>query len=201
MKQVITLDPPYRWATPQDAEAMARFVNMAGHGLPLYIWQQMADEAGDATAWEIGAQRAQRESGAFSYRNTVIRDVDGVASAVLIGYGLPEEPDPARFDELPAMFVALQELEDLVPGTWYINVLATAESMRGKGLGQGLLAVAEDLARAGGCTGLSLIVMDSNTGARRLYQRNGYDEVAQKPMIKENWQSDGVNWVLLHKPF
>ena len=181
---------------------MARFVNMAGHGLPLYIWEKMAQEAGDdITAWEIGAQRARRESGAFSYRNTVIREVGGEAAAALIGYALPEVPDPARFDDLPEMYVALQELEDLVPGTWYINVLATLESMRGQGLGQGLLAVAEDLAGAANCKGLSLIVVDSNTGARRLYERNGYEEVAQKPMIKENWQSDGVNWVLLRKPF
>ena len=180
---------------------MARFVNMAGDGLPLYIWEKIAAETGDTTAWDVGAQRAQRETGAFSYRNTVIREVDGEAVAALIGYPLPDTPDPARFDDLPEMYLALQELEDLVPGTWYVNVLATLETMRGKGLGLGLLAVAEDLAHASRCKGLSLIVVDSNAGAQRLYARKGYEEVAQRPMIKENWQSDGVNWVLLRKLF
>ena len=193
------LNPPLRMACPDDAAAMTQFVNMAGHGLPLYIWEQIAQESGDLTAWQVGEQRARRESGAFSYRNTVISEADGKAVAALIGYPLPTEPDPARFDDLPAMYVALQQLEDMVPGTWYINVLATLDSERGKGLGQGLLAVAEDLARESGCSGLSLIVMDTNAGARRLYARNGYVEVAQLPMIKENWLSDGENWVLLEK--
>lgn len=197
----MTIRPPYRWATKADAAAMARFVNMAGHGLPFYIWEKMAQDVDNATAWDIGKQRAERESGAFSYRNAVLRDVGGEVAAALIGYALPDAPDPARFDDLPAMFVALQELEDLVPGTWYVNVLATLDSMRGQGLGQGLLDVADDLARASGCHGLSLIVVDRNTGARRLYERNGYEEVARRPMIKENWQSDGVNWVLLSKSF
>ena len=129
----------------------------------------------------------------------MITEAGGKPVAALIGYALPTEPDPARFDELPAMYVALQQLEDRVPGTWYINVLATLDSERGKGLGQGLLGVAEELARDTGSNGLSLIVMDTNAGARRLYARNGYEEIAQLPMIKENWVSDGENWVLLRK--
>jgi ribosomal protein S18 acetylase RimI-like enzyme len=129
----------------------------------------------------------------------VLREADGEVLAAMIGYPLPDIADPARFDDLPEMFVALQELEDLVPGTWYINVLAALESARGKGLGQALLAVAEDLARASSCSGMSLIIDDSNAGARRLYERSGYAEVAQRPMIKENWRSDGANWVLLQK--
>ena len=37
---------------------------------------------------------------------------------------------------MPPMFVPLQELEDRVPGTWYVNVLATLEEHRGKGYGK-----------------------------------------------------------------
>ena len=197
----MTLEPPYRWATKQDAAALAELINMASHGLALYWWEKVAKESGDTTAWEVGRQRAQRETGSFSYRNAVLREVDGEVTAALIGYPLAEVPDPSRFDDLPQLFVALQELEDLVPGTWYINVLATVPAMRGQGLGRGLLKVADDLARQSRCNGLSLIVVDSNTGARRLYERSGYEELAQRPMIKENWASDGANWVLLRKTF
>ncbi len=48
---------------------------------------------------------------------------------------------------------------------------------------------------------MSLIVSDANTGARRLYERQGYVEQDSKPMVKEGWQNPGQNWVLLVKPF
>ena len=41
------------------------------------------------------------------------------------------------------MFVPLQELENLAPGTWYVNVLAAYPEHRGQGYGTALLAVAE----------------------------------------------------------
>ena len=97
------------------------------------------------------------------------------------------------------MFVPLQQLEDLAPGTWYVNVLATYPEFRGKGFGSGLLSIAEALAADTRRQGLSLIVSDANRGARRLYARQGYTEEATRPMVKEAWENDGQNWVLLTK--
>ncbi|MDJ0700061.1 MAG: GNAT family N-acetyltransferase [Woeseiaceae bacterium] len=194
---MITLTPPYRRATPDDALAMAELVNIAGEGLPLYLWTQMA-ESGESP-WDIGQQRARRESGSFSYRNTILRQgSDGITSA-LIGYPLPDQPESVDYAEIPAMFVALQELEDLAPGTWYVNVLATYREHRGKGYGSDLLAIAERLATDTDRSGLSIIVSDANIAARRLYERSGYTETARRPMVKESWENAGENWVLLQK--
>ena len=176
---------------------MAELVNIAGEGMPLYLWTEMAG-AGESP-WSIGQQRARRESGGFSYRNTVLREDSGSAVSALIGYPLPDAPEPTNYRELPAMFVPLQQLEDLVPGTWYVNVLATYPDYRGKGYGAGLLSIAEQLAADTSRTGLSIIVSDANTGARRLYERQGYAEIASRPMVKESWQNPGENWVLLKK--
>ena len=101
-------------------------------------------------------------------------------AAGLIGYPLPDTPEPPP-DNPPAMFVPLNELEDLVPGTWYVNVLAAYPEHRGKGHGTALLGLAEQLARETHRRGMSIIVADTNTGARRLYERCGYREVAQAP--------------------
>ncbi len=192
-----TISPPYRRATPEDAKAMAELVDIAGEGLPLYLWTGMA-ESGESP-WDIGQQRAQRDSGSFSYRNTVVRqDGDKVVSA-LIGYPLPDTPEPINYDDMPRMFVPLQELENLVPGTWYVNVLATYPEYRSKGFGSGLLSIAEQLAGETGRSGLSIIVSDANTGARRLYERSGYVELATRPMVKESWENAGENWVLLER--
>ena len=122
---MIELQPPYRPAVPKDSFAMAELVNMAGEGLPLYLWTEMA--APDETAWDIGQSRAKRESGALSYRNAVIQEGDNEMVACLIGYPLEDD----RLHRSLAILVPLQELEDLAPGTWYVNVLATYPRHRG----------------------------------------------------------------------
>ncbi len=194
---MIDLKPPHRWATADDAEPMTKLVNFAGEGMPVYLWTQLAEDG--QSPWDVGRERARRESGSFSYRNTVVREEDGEVVACLIGYPLPDEPEPVDYDELPAMFRPLQELEDLAPKTWYVNVLAAFPEQRGKGYGGGLLAVAEEIARDANREGLSIIVSDANTGARRLYERPGYEEIATRPMHKDDWENDGENWVLLVK--
>ena len=65
--------------------------------------------------------------------------------AGLIGYALPDQPE-AIPETMPAMFVPLQELENLAPATWYVNVLAAYPEHRGRGYGGALLAVADRLA-------------------------------------------------------
>ncbi|WP_119462834.1 GNAT family N-acetyltransferase [Rhodospirillaceae bacterium SYSU D60014] len=192
------LPSPFRRATPDDAQALAELINFAGEGLPLYLWESMA-EPGES-AWDVGRRRASRDEGSFSYRNAVVSEANGRIVACLIGYPLPEMPEPIDRSQMPAMFVPLQELENLAPGTWYVNVLATYPEDRGRGHGTALLRLAEELATACGKPGLSIIVSDANRGARRLYERCGYREVAQRAMVKERWKNPGANWVLLVKP-
>jgi len=180
-----------------DAAALAELVNFAGEGLPLYLWTKMAKEGEDP--WTVGQARARREEGSFSYRNAAVIEREGGVAACLIGYPLADEPEPIGA-EMPAMFVPLQELENLAPGTWYVNVLAGYPQWRGHGFGTALLQHAETLERTAGVkNGMSVIVADNNTGARRLYERVGYREVAKRPMVKENWASSGSAWILLTK--
>lgn len=46
---------------------------------------------------------------------------------------------------------------------------------------------------------MSVIVADNNAGARRLYERFGYEEVATVPCVKEGWETETEHWVLLIK--
>lgn len=192
---MLKLQPPHRYATPEDARVMAELVNIAGEGLPLYLWSKMAQDGQDP--WEIGEARAKREEGSFSYRNTVLREAGGEVVAALIGYPLRQEPAPPNYEDMPALFVPLQQLEDELPGTWYLNVLATYPGHRGKGYGAELIGIAEQLAKDAERTAVSIIVSDVNTGARRLYERLGYEQRATRPMVKEEWKNQGENWVLL----
>ena len=186
-----------RAATTDDATALTELINFAGEGMPLYLWTGMAEDG--QSPWQLGRERARRESGGFSYRNTLILQKEGRTAGALIGYPLAPEPQPDSTADLPPMFVPLQELEDLAAGSWYVNVLAAYPEFRGMGIGTQLLGAAEREAARTGCNGLSIIVSDANTGARRLYERQGYVEEASRPMVKDGWQNDGDNWVLLLK--
>ncbi len=193
---VVQLTAPFRRASPQDAQALAELVDFASEGLALHLWSRFAGHGGDP--WAVGRERARREAGAFSYRNAVVVEREGRIAAGLIGYPLPDAPEPIP-DTMPAMFVPLQELENLVPATWYVNVLAAYPQERGRGHGRSLLALADRIATDAGTKGLSIIVSDANTGARRLYERVGYREIARRPKVKEDWANAGTEWVLLVK--
>jgi ribosomal protein S18 acetylase RimI-like enzyme len=195
---MIEFKPPLRRAVIDDAEVLAELVNYAGEGLPFYLWTTLAAAGEDA--WDIGHRRAAREDGSFSYRNAVIIEREGQCAGALIGYEIPDAPDPVPA-EMPPMFVPLQELENLAPATWYVNVLAVRPRFRKLGLGTMLLDAAQRTAEALGKRGLSVIVSDANTGARRLYERCGYRQRAERPLVKEDWKNEGRNWVLLTKDF
>lgn len=180
----------------EDANLLAELVNYAGDGLPLYLWGKLAGPG--ESAWEVGRKRAARDEGSFSYRNAIIIEAGGEPAGCLIGYEIPDRPAPIPPD-MPAMFIPLQELENLATSTWYVNVLAVVPRHRGEGLGSRLLALADETGRKLGKQGMSVIVSDANTGARRLYERCGYREAARRTMVKEGWTNPGQEWVLLTK--
>ena len=194
---MIALQPPYRYATPADARALADLVHFASEGLALHIWTKVAGSNG--SPWEIGRERARRETGSFSYRNAIVAEDGGRIAAGLIGYPLPDRPEPIP-EGMPAMFVPLQELENLAASTWYVNVLAAYPGDRGKGHGAALLGIAEQLAADTSRRGSSIIVSDANSDARRLYERCGYRELDRRRKVKEDWETPGTHWVLLTKP-
>ncbi len=195
-QEMTAVAEPFRRATSDDATDLAELVNIAGNGLALYLWSKLVQPG--QSGWDVGRERAGRGVGGFAYSNTVIRENSGKTAACLIGYPLGASPEPPADDTLPIL-QPLLELETKVPNTWYVNVLATYPEFRGNGLGSELLGIAERLADETDCSGLSLIVADANTSARRLYERHGYVERASRAMVKEDWTGAGQKWVLLVK--
>lgn len=191
---MVKLDPPLRRAVEADAEALAELVNFAGEGMPEHLWQQMAAPGEDP--WEIGRRRQAAKA---ADGQIYVIDEGAGAIASLTGYPVPAVPQPIP-DDMPAMFRPLQELENLVPAIWYVNVLAVDPAHRRRGLGSRLLALAEDLAREAGLDAMSVIVADANHGAHRLYQRTGYHERARRPVHSDGWRTEIREWLLLVKP-
>jgi ribosomal protein S18 acetylase RimI-like enzyme len=194
---MMALQPPVHRAIPGDAAALADLVHFASEGLALHVWTKAAGPGGDP--WQVGRERARRATGSFSYRNATVIEEAGRVVAALVGYPLPDHPAPADPSAVPPMFLPLEELEALAPGSWYVNVLAAYPEHRGRGHGSALLSFAESFAAEGGKSRLSIIVSDANGGARRLYERAGYREQDRRRMVKETWTNPGEYWVLLVK--
>jgi ribosomal protein S18 acetylase RimI-like enzyme len=190
---MIRLDSPLRLASEADATQLADLVNFAGEGLPLYIWKGLAD--GGQDPWEIGRARQADKA---SEGQVVVVDYGDGAVASLTGYVIGSKPEPIG-EDFPTLFRPLQELENEALESWYVNVLACYPKFRGQGLGSRLLELAEKIARADGIHRMSVIVASNNTGARRLYERHGYKEVATRRCMKEGWATDTEHWVLLVK--
>jgi ribosomal protein S18 acetylase RimI-like enzyme len=176
----IGLQPPLRRATRRDALALAELTDYAGHGIPGYLWSRSAEEGQPSI--EVGIERVLRERANFSYRNAVVAEVDGRVAAMMLAYRLPEQSE-VNLEELPDLLRPLEELEQKVPGTFYINILAAYPEYRGQGLGTTLLEAARALASEAGCNELSLEVFEQNEDAVRLYERHGYREIARLPAV------------------
>ena len=186
-----------REARASDAAHLVRFINMAADDLPLHFWRETVGPEGDP--WALGEERAARETGSFSYRNAWLAEVEGAVAACLLGYAAEADPGPIDPDT-PPIFAPLLELEALAPGSWYLNVLATYEAFRGRGLASALLARAEGIAAAAGHDTISLIAADAHRDALRLYAAKGYRQVARRPVVKEGWEVEAREWILFTKP-
>jgi ribosomal protein S18 acetylase RimI-like enzyme len=171
--------PPLRRARREESRRVAELMDIAGHGLPAYLWSLSAAEGQEPL--NVGTVRAASESGNFSYRNAVVAEDSGEAVAMVLAYRLPEEA--VDLDETPELIRPLVELELLAPGTFYVNGLATLPGYRGRGLGSKLLEAARVMATEAGCDELSIEVFEQNEGAVRLYESHGYRTVARRPAV------------------
>jgi len=187
-----------RSARKSDAAALAILVDIAGEGMPSYMWSRMREPG--QSAFEVGRARASREEGAFSWRNAQVAEIDGEVAACLVDYRLDDPYDTGDLSKLPDVVRPLIALEAKAPGSWYVNVLATFPEFRGRGIGARLLALAEERGRAQGARSASIIVASENTGAVRLYARTGYAEVARAPVVEFPGCAHGGDWVLMVKP-
>ena len=168
-----------RPATKKDATALAKLINIAGEGIPNWLWTRQCFEG--QTPLEIGTERARRETGGFSYTNALVEEHGDAMRGMVLSYAIEEAPqdDP---DTLPAPIAPFVALEKLSVGTWYINALAVFADYRNNHTGSRLLTAAEDLAKRHGFKTMSIQVYGQNTGAVRLYKQMGYSIVASEPV-------------------
>ncbi len=191
------LDPPLRCAEMRDAADLAAFINMAGEGLPLYLWTKAAASQ-PSQSWDPWAIGRARQAAKIGKRDIIFaEDRDGAIGA-LFGYAIGRTPHPT--DDVTPLERPLIELENEALGSWYVNVLAVAPERRRQGWARRLLDASATYARATGAAEQSIIVADRNEAAFTLYRSLGFVERARRMMVKELWWSRSRDWVLLVRP-
>src|SRR3989337_3827953 len=93
--------PTFRPATKADASALAVLGDIAGEGMPAYMWGSL--KAPGQSVLEFGRERAARDSGGFSWRNAVVAEIDGEIAASLVGYPLDDPYELGGVADTPEM--------------------------------------------------------------------------------------------------
>jgi len=166
---------PIRPATKADCGKIAALYSISSDGVADYIWTKLA-ESGE-NILDVGRRRYEREGTAFSYENCTVVESEGQVIGMLVAFPMHINPTEVETDPVLAPYSKLEE-----DNSYYICGMAMFPEYRGLGVGTQLLALAEQHAVDKGFRKLSLIVFEENTGAKRLYERHGYTEVAREPV-------------------
>lgn len=170
-----------RKATVDDCYAIAELALIAGEGIPAYFWGQTGDT--DQDIIRNGARNAASETDNFSYRNVHLAVMDSEISGMLLAYRLPDATETGDCADLPAFIRPLIELEQCVPGSFYINMLAAYPQYRNLGIGTALMSIVDQLALKAACKIISVEVFEQNRGALRLYQRLGFNTLEHRKVV------------------
>ena len=170
MKQII------RPADVDDCGKIAELYSVASDGVADYVWSKLA-EPGEKLL-DVGRRRYRREDTPFSYRNCTVVEMDGEVAGMLVAF--PMHCDPGEIESDPV----LRPYSDLEQdNSFYICGVALYPDYRGRGIGSGLMVLAEEQARERDFDQTSLIVFEQNTGALRLYRRLGYREMRRAAVV------------------
>jgi len=186
-----------RDAVKADAEHLAYLINLAGEGIPECLWNDMVE--GDESPLQAGARRAARDQGNFSYKNARVCEEQGVLLGMILSYRQPDPYDVGDLAEYPEILRPVLALEAKMPGSWYINAIATYAQHRGRGVAHRLYEDVEKRARAAGCDHASLIVASENEKATRLYEHLGFKNSAALPVVPYPGCMHAGDWVLMIK--
>lgn len=174
----------YRASDPSDAPEIARLLRMASGGIVDFLFPASDTEL---TVEGSLATFLRSETGILSYRNVEVacwndQIVGMVHSYAAAQHRMTEEMKGTlpknRLEVLKAFY------KTPIKNSWFLNALAVKSPYRKQGIGTSLLWRTKQKAWESGCTLLSTIAWSDNRAALRLYQKNGFREVKQIPVLQ-----------------
>jgi ribosomal protein S18 acetylase RimI-like enzyme len=192
--EALQLPIDFRPALAADAQAIARFFQLTSEGMADYIWSKLA-APGEALL-SVGTARYAREQGDFSYKNCLMATAEGQVIGMMHSYALRHNAE--RHVETDPVLAPYADME--IPDTLYISSLALEAAWRNQGLGARFLQQAQQRADALGLQGLCLIDYAENTGARRFYERQGFQIVKTCQIVPHPMLGVTGDAYLMHRP-
>ena len=166
MKQV-----KFRPAEKIDCHTIAALYRISSDGVADYIWTKLAQPGENLL--DVGQRRYERENSLFSYQNCTLAILGATIVGMLVAF--PMFVDETAEPETDPVLAPYSKLEE--HNSYYVCGVAVFPEYRHRLIGSQLMHLAEIQAVIKGFKKLSLIVFEQNVGAKRLYERLGYQEV------------------------
>lgn len=170
---LVTFSP----AEKADCRTIAELYSISSDGVADYIWTQLAATGEDIL--DVGQRRYERENTLFSYQNCTLATINDAIAGMLVAFPMIVDEDAEPEDD--PVLAPYSKLE--ADKTYYICGIALFPDYREQGIGSQLMKLAETHAVEKGLGKLSLIVFEENAGAKRLYDRLGYQEIAREAIV------------------
>ena len=183
---VIEISQEYKMrpARSNDARDIAKLIAISSDGIAMIEWQEQAQKE-QADVLDVAERLYQIPQEDYSYSNATMTESNGEIAGMLLAFGMPPAAPrnsanrPGSDDEnVFAPYIYLEE-----PNSWYVCGVAFYPQHRGRGLGTQLMELANEQAKEKGFSRLSLVALEQNTGAVRLYERLGYGVVDRAPIV------------------
>lgn len=169
----------FRPARKEESRTISHLFSISSDGVSDYTWKTLAELREEIL--DVGERRYSRENTPFSYENCTVAELNGEIVGKLAAFPMEvEESDYGNTDVDPVL-APYSRLGQ--PNSYYIAGMAVFPEYRGKGYGSKFLEIAEQEAKNLGLSLLSLIVFEQNEGAKRLYERHGYYEMAREKVV------------------
>lgn len=134
---------------------------------------------------KIMVECMQQDFFRYSYKNGIIFEEDGEIQGCCFGYkGELEKELNEPFQRLLVDYgitssTALFPDAETFAGEWYLDSLVTSKHYRGKGIASQLLQAIPAFALKTGETIIGLNCDQNNSGARKLYEKNGFKKISE----------------------
>ena len=187
----------FRPAAKADASALAVLVDIAGEGLPAYLWSTL--KAPGQSILEVGRERAARETAASPTATPLSprSEARSPPASSATGSTIPTISAASNRSLRSCGLWSCSRRRRQAPGTSMCS--RPSLSSAAAGIGMALLGIAEEKAARRGAPALSVIVAGENEPRRGSTQAAGYQTRAAEPIFAFPGCPHGGDWVLMVK--